>query len=63
MPPEQMTEDELLDRARTAMLKAAGLPPGSLGRSIQWTVHDTAMAELRRRALRIITAISQGGKP
>jgi hypothetical protein len=48
-----MTEDELLDRARTAMLKAAALPPDSLGRSIQWAVHDTAMAELRRRALRL----------
>jgi hypothetical protein len=45
------------------MLKAAALPPGSLGRSIQWAVHDTAMAELRRRALRVIIAISQGGKP
>jgi hypothetical protein len=58
-----MTEDELLARARTAMLKAAALPPGSLGRSIQWAVHDAAMAELRRRALRVIIAISQGGKP
>jgi hypothetical protein len=57
-----MTEDELLDRARTAMLKAAALPPGSLGRSIQWAVYDTYADELRRRAIRIITT-SQGGTP
>ena len=45
------------------MLKAAALPPGSLGRSIQWAVFDTTMAELRRRAIRVVTTISQRGKP
>ena len=34
-PIEQMTEDELLARARTAMERAAALPPGSIGRAIQ----------------------------
>ena len=53
-PLEQMNEDELLARARAAMARAATLPPGSLGRSIQWAVFDAAMDELRSRAARHI---------
>jgi hypothetical protein len=53
-PLEHMGEDELLERARTAMLKAAMLPPVSLARSVQWGVYDTYAGELRRRAVRFL---------
>jgi hypothetical protein len=59
-PPELMGEDELLRRARQAMLRASVLPPGSLGWSVQWVVHDTYMAELRRRALAVVASIGTG---
>lgn len=49
-PPGQMTEDELCARARAALNRVVELPVGSLGRSIQWAVHDTAMEELALRA-------------
>ena len=61
-PLEQMTEDELLERARKAMLRAAALPPGSLGRSVQWAVFDAAMGELRGRAHRCLTEAMRGGR-
>src|SRR5258707_15605648 len=35
--PEQMTEDELLDRAGKAMIKAAALPPGWAEGEDPWT--------------------------
>jgi hypothetical protein len=54
IPPEQMSEDNLITRARNAMNRAAHLPVGSLGRSIQWAVFDTYMAELDRRAVRFV---------
>ncbi len=49
-PPGEMTEDELLEHARKAMIRAASLPWGSIGRSIAWAVYDTYAAELGRRA-------------
>ena len=52
--PERMSEDELIERARNAMNRASALPVGSLGRSIQWAVFDTLMAELDRRAVRFV---------
>jgi hypothetical protein len=52
--PEQMTEDELLERARKALVRAAQLPRGSLERSVQWGVYDTYADELRRRAVRFL---------
>ncbi len=52
VPPESMSEDVLIERARNAMNRAVVLPVGSLGRSIQWAVFDTYMAELDRRAVR-----------
>lgn len=60
-PVDQMTEDELLARARKAMLRAAALPVGSLGRSVQWAVYDTYEGELRRRALSLAASIGTGG--
>ena len=54
VPPENMSEDELIVHARKAMNRAASLPVGSLGRSIQWAVFDTYMAELDRRAVRFV---------
>jgi hypothetical protein len=50
-PVEQMTEDELLERARVALSKVVTLPRGSLPRSVQWGVYDTYASELRRRFL------------
>jgi hypothetical protein len=50
-PPDQMTEDELLERARKAAARAVTLPPGSLGRAIQWAADDNYAAELGRRAV------------
>jgi hypothetical protein len=52
-PLDELTEDEILVRARKAVSRAASLPPGSLGRSIQWGIFDTVMAELGRRAARL----------
>jgi hypothetical protein len=51
---DQMTEDELLERANKALVRAALLPRGSLGRAVQWGVYDTYAGELRRRALRFL---------
>jgi hypothetical protein len=63
MPPAEMSERELLDRAREAMLRAAALPPGSLARSVQWGLHDTYMAELRVRAsAALLNAMRKGGR-
>jgi hypothetical protein len=53
---DKLTEDELLARARKAMSRAASLPVGSLGRSVQWGAFDTVMAELDRRAVRFFLA-------
>jgi hypothetical protein len=51
---KQMTEDELLERARKALLRAVQLPRGSLERSVQWGVYDMYADELRRRAVRFL---------
>jgi hypothetical protein len=51
---DAMSEDELLERARKAMKRAASLPVGSTGRAIQWAVFDATMAELDRRAIRFV---------
>jgi hypothetical protein len=51
---DAMTEDELLERARKAMERAASLPVGSTGRAIQWAAFDALMAELDRRAIRFV---------
>jgi hypothetical protein len=55
---EQMTEDELLERARKALLRAALLPRGSLEHSVQWGVYDTYADGLRRRAVRFLAGKS-----
>ena len=60
-PLSGVSEDELLKRARRAMMRAAALPPGSLGRSVQWGVYDTMMAELNRRAVRWMLSRLGGG--
>lgn len=49
-PLDRLSEDELIERGRRAMLRAASLPLRSTGRGIQWAVYDTYAAELRRRA-------------
>ncbi len=51
-PLDQATEDELVMRARAAMARAVAAGRGSLGWSVQWTVYDTVIAELHRRAIR-----------
>ena len=63
VPPEQMTEGELLAAARRAMLRAAALPPGSLERSVQWAVYDTYAGELRRRAIAVVAAFAWREQP
>lgn len=49
---EQMTDAEVLERAKRALLKASSLPPRSTKRGMQMAVFDDAMAELARRALK-----------
>jgi hypothetical protein len=49
---EQLSEDELVVRARAAMGRAVAAGRGTLGWSVQWAAYDTVMAELDRRALR-----------
>ena len=59
VPPENMSEDVLIERARNAMNRAVVLPVGSLGRSIQWAIFDTYMSELNRRAVRFVRSKTQ----
>jgi hypothetical protein len=59
-PLDQMTEGKLLARARAALERVTELPVGSLGRSVQWAVHDAAMAELRNRASRVLAEAMRG---
>jgi len=61
-PPGEMSEQELLDRARNAMRRAAALPPGSLARSIQWAVYDRYAGELRRRAIAVVARVARDGR-
>ena len=49
-PLSQMTEDELVIRARAAMNRATAAGRGTLGWSVQWAAYDTVMTELHRRA-------------
>jgi hypothetical protein len=51
---DQLTEDELLERARKALLRIVVLPPGSLAHFVQWGVYDTYAGELRRRTARFL---------
>lgn len=53
-PYAQMSDEDVLARARKACKKASTLPPGSIERAIQWAVFDGAMAELDQRAFRHI---------
>lgn len=63
-PLDRISEDELVERARQTMGRAASLPVGSLGRSIQWGVFDTLMAELGRRAIRYrLSRLERYGSP
>lgn len=61
--PAEMTEDELLARARKAMLRASALPAGSLERSVQWAVYDRYAGELRRRVVAVIAAFAWRERP
>src|SRR5260370_480249 len=54
VPLDELGEDELLERARKAMRRAATLPVGSVGRAVQWAAFDSVMAELDRRAIRFV---------
>jgi predicted exporter len=60
-PLNELDEDELVRRARAAMARAAALPPGSIGRAIQWAAYDTVMAELDRRAIALVASGSEPG--
>jgi hypothetical protein len=55
---EQMTEDELLDRAHVALQRVMELPPGSALRAIQDAVYSTYAGELRRRALAFLAGMT-----
>ena len=48
-PFEGMTDEQVFAKALKAFNKASQLTPGSLQRSIQWGLFDSAMAELQRR--------------
>jgi len=49
---EDMTDDQLLQRAAHALRLVETYPIGSIQRSIQWAVYEDAKAELDNRLLR-----------
>ena len=53
-PFDGMTDDDVLARARKALIRASEMTPGSIERTIQWAVFDSAMMELDRRAVRYV---------
>jgi len=54
-PYANLTDVEVLDRARQALIAAAALPPG-MERQLKWMVFDAAKAELDLRVARCILA-------
>lgn len=55
-PYEGMTDEQVLARAAGALRKVNALPLGSVQRSIQWAVYDSAKAELDRRMFNMVLA-------
>jgi hypothetical protein len=51
-PYDGMTDEDVLARAARALRRVDALLPGSVERSIQWSVYDSAKAELDRRFVR-----------
>ena len=47
-----MTDQDLMDLAKRAMLAAAAEPLGSIERAMKWAAHESVMNELRRRLAR-----------
>lgn len=48
-PYEDMTDEQVLARAAAALTKVSDYPVGSVERSIQWSVYESAKAELDLR--------------
>jgi L-aminopeptidase/D-esterase-like protein len=46
-----MTDEKVLAIATGAFKRAEALPVRSVTRQVQWTIFDSAMAELTRRAM------------
>jgi hypothetical protein len=62
-PYASLTDAEVLDRARRALLKAAELAPGSVERELQWACWESAKAELDLRVARsILDALVREGR-
>jgi hypothetical protein len=58
-----LTDDEVLKRAAKALRKWSTLPIGTIERSIQRAVFDSAMAELDRRAIaHVVASIAKMGE-
>lgn len=51
-PLSGMPDEEVIERARSALLKVNSYPVGSIQRSVQWAVYEQAKAELEARLLR-----------
>jgi hypothetical protein len=47
-----MTDQDLIDLARRAMVAAVDEPIGSIERAMKWAAHESVMNELTRRLAR-----------
>lgn len=54
---EDMSEQELLERAARAMFAALCMPARSVERCLLWAAHDVYMGELRQRAYRVLATV------
>jgi hypothetical protein len=54
----QLSEDELVTRASSAMARAIAAGPGTLGWAIQWAVYDEFSGELDLRAAKLAAGAS-----
>lgn len=62
-PYAGLTDEQVLDRARVALLKAAELEPGSIERELQWACWESAKGELDLRIARsILAALERKGR-
>ena len=54
-PYQDLPDDQVLARAAEALRQVNGLPPGSIERSMQWAVYESAKAELDLRLFAYVT--------
>lgn len=62
-PYANLTDVEVLDRAREALKKVQAYPVGSVERSVRWLIYESAKAELDLRLARhILAGLARNGE-